>query len=263
MIKVHVISDLFLGFNEFANPEDEVLPEVDLVILNGNIGHLKRGMLYAETLCRKYPETQFVYNLGEYERFRDALDKYPDELYDSLKVRITSNPQWPKNLHCSIDPIELTFKNGYKIDLLCTYGFPKIHSCSCPWEDTVWFREYPLSVTDNYADFAPPAADPVRLGTLQLWATIDLINEEHAREEARVKAWELNITSKKILVTHLNPLKDSRCKDVETSPFSIHLNGGLWIAADTKVSNVQFLGARLESNPGRGSVARNNIITID
>ena len=66
MIKVHVISDLFLGFNEFANPEDEVLPEVDLVILNGNIGHLKRGMLYAETLCRKYPETQFVYNLGEY-----------------------------------------------------------------------------------------------------------------------------------------------------------------------------------------------------
>jgi len=264
MFKLHIISDLFLGFNEFANPEDEILPNVDLVVVNGNIGNVKRGMLYVETMCHKYPDIPFVYNLGEWERYRDALLKYHTELYDNIKTRSISNSSWPKNLHFGLDPIELTLKNGDKVDILCTYGFPKIHSCNCPWEDTVWFKEYPLSVTYNPAYFIPPSADRVEnCGRSQVWATIDLINEEHEREEAIVKAWELNITSKKILVTHLNPFNDSRYKDIEYSPFEFHLNGGLWIAADTKVSNVQYLGARLESNPGRGSAARNNVIIVN
>ena len=41
MTKIHVISDLDLGFNEFTDKIDEVIPEdIDLVILNGNLNHV-------------------------------------------------------------------------------------------------------------------------------------------------------------------------------------------------------------------------------
>jgi hypothetical protein len=36
MTKIHVISDLFLGFNEFST-EEEHIPDVDLVIVNGKV----------------------------------------------------------------------------------------------------------------------------------------------------------------------------------------------------------------------------------
>ena len=263
MIRIHIISDLFLEYNEFTPIEDTIIPDVDLVILNGNIGHLKRGMFYAEELASVYPDIEFIYNFGETERFRGAQQKYNTELFDSMKVRVEKNPLWPKNLHWSIDPIHLTLKNGRKVDILCTYGFPKIYSCNVPWEETIWFSEYVMGVTTDHDSFRPKDASIVWHGTHPVWASLAMINEQHTLEHAKIKQWELEPTTFKILVTHINPYKDSRCKDIEYAPPRIHLENGLWIAADTKTQNLKFLGARLESNPGRGSPIRSNVIVID
>lgn len=263
MIKIHVISDLFLEYNEFTPIEDTIIPDVDLVILNGNIGHLKRGMLYADELCRKYPNIQFVYNFGETERFLGVQLKYDNELLDSMKVRVDTNPLWPKNLHWSTDPIQLTLKDGRGVDILCTYGFPKIHQTNIPWEDTAWFKDYALEVTTDHEQFRSENASIVYHGTHPVWATMDSINRYHSMEYEAVKKWELNRTTLKILVTHINPIRDSRCEGIEHSPYRIHLNNGLWIGSNIFTENVRLLGARLEANPGRGSEARSKIIFVD
>lgn len=263
MLRIHVISDLFLEYNEFTPIEDTIIPDVDLVIINGNIGHLKRGMLYADELCKKYPNIEFVYNFGETERFLGVQQKYDNELLDSMKVRVDNNPLWPKNLHWSTDPIQLTLGNGREVDILCTYGFPKIHKSNIPWEETSWFRDYALSVTIDHDLFRSENASVVYHGTHSVWATMDAINNQHIIENNTVKKWELNKTSLKILVTHINPLRDTRCEGTEHSPFRIHLLDGLWIASNTLTENVKLVGARLEANPGRGSVARSKIIFVD
>ena len=65
MIKAHVISDLELHEAEWANPIDETLPDCDLVFINGNNGILRRSMVFAETICKKYPHVQ-VDHSGQY-----------------------------------------------------------------------------------------------------------------------------------------------------------------------------------------------------
>ena len=69
--KVHIIHDLLYGFNEPTSPEDLQLLDVDLVILNGNIGYTaKRSWHYAYQIAHLYPNIQFVFNDGYTERYQ-------------------------------------------------------------------------------------------------------------------------------------------------------------------------------------------------
>ena len=78
--KVHLIHDLYYGFNEPTDPTDLELPECDLVIINGNIAENgKRSVLYAFELAKVYPNIQFVYNEGYTERYRFISDKWEYE----------------------------------------------------------------------------------------------------------------------------------------------------------------------------------------
>jgi len=262
MIKLHVISDLFLEYNEFCPAEDEVIPDVDLVILNGNIGHVKRGFLYAETLARKYPNIQFVYNLGERERYNDVTEKFLGEFEENLKVRVYANETWPKNLHWSTDSILLTFPNGESVDILCKYGFPKIHKLETDWENTVWFQEYVASYSSDLSYF-PKESSQVYHDLAWVYASVEWINQKHLEEWMHVKKWEINPTYKKILVTHCNPFRDNRYLGQVVSAYNIHLENGIWIGSNQFHNGVKFLGSKLYSNPGRGLEARNRIIVID
>lgn len=269
MTKIHVISDLYLGFNEFS-AEEEQIPDVDLVIINGNIGLLKRSMLYTETLCRKYPSTQFVYNYGHTECAKGP-PKYLEELDDSLQLRKTANTTWPKNLHWSKEPQLITLRNGHRINILCTYGYPNIHECSIPWTDTVWHRDHLMKIhedfpMDKYADDdwgRPVDTSPVHHSWYPLFASKEWINEQHKKEWKIVQNWEVYGEGLKILVTHFNPFKDSRYYGQKITPYLIHLNNGYWIGSNTECNGTLFLGAKLFSNPGRGTLTRQKIITID
>jgi len=226
-------------------------------------------MLYAETLCNKYPNIPFVYNLGEKELYWDNIEKFTGETIQGLTIRKRTNTTWPKNLYWdSKESLIITLQNGQEVDVLCTYGFPKIYSYEGNWEDTSWHKNYIShtllnAVNPNYYPNKPKDTSNVDHGHLPIWANMDWINEQHQLEEIRVKNWELTQTSYKILVTHINPYNDARCDNQTTGPFQIHLNNGLWIASNTVIESMKFLGAKLVSNPGRGLIARSKVVCVN
>lgn len=266
MIKLHIISDLYLGHTQHADPIEYSIPAgVNLIIINGNLGSGKRSMFHAEAIAHKYPNIPIVYNLGQSEKYNE-IPKLANEVENGLLNRRQHNIGWPKNIYYSIDNIELTLEGGSQVDILCTYGFPKIHSYTGVWEDTEWFKNYVADVTLDHTD---PRVDKIKgvtntcRGYIPVWATMDWINEQHFREEAKVKKWELNQTSYKILVTHINPYNDIRLKNQIVSHYQIHLNNMLWVTSNQKIENLKFSGARLVSNPGLGEEARSHVVTID
>ena len=98
--KVHVIHDLMYGFNEPTEFADLNLPDVDIVILNGNIAvNAKRTVFYATELTTKYPNIQFVLNFGWYESYFSVQPKTEWELEDGMTTRIENSDDWPKNLY--------------------------------------------------------------------------------------------------------------------------------------------------------------------
>lgn len=268
MTKIHVISDLFLGFNEFSDDE-ECIPDVELVILNGNIGQLKRAMLYVEKLCKKYPKTQFVYNLGELELHITSHIKTLKEIETQLSIRKNTNSTWPKNLHWSLDPMLIPCRNGQTIDIFCLYGYPKVHSLiSGTWEETNWSRYYTMdidnSVNPEGLSYKPVETSNVYHGGVNIMADLAYIRNLNLEEETRARNWELTENNApKILVTHINPYKDSRLTNQVVSPYLIHMNYKTWISSDTPCEGVMFLGGKLYTNVGRGKLARSKVFTIN
>lgn len=272
MFRVHVISDLNLKFNEFT-PENELnIPNVELVILNGNIAkNPKRGMLYAEQLCAKYPETQFVYNYGFYERFPIGIfpkSKYGTEILNATKTRSNLNDQWPKNLHVFIDDRKiLKLRNGHIADVYCAFGFPKILRSKTDWESSYLHRNCIIDTTRDIHDSRitlPEHTSKVSHGDIPVWATIEWFNEQNKLEFQKVRSWELNYNAEsgyKILAMHMNPIKDTRCIGLDVDYFDIHLNQGLWLGSDTPIDSTLYLGAKYISNPGRGAKARSLVFT--
>lgn len=267
MIKMHIISDLVLGFNEFSI-EEEQIPDVDLVILNGNLGIIKRAMFYAETLCRKYPDIQFVFNCGETE-YHSSPPKFLGELDESISIRKFSNSTWPTNLHWSKEPQLITLRNGIQVDVLCTYGYPFIHGLSIPWEETIWFKNYVMDIVQDTKTLTqgywkkPETTSDVNHGYGCVFASKEWINAQHEKEWKLVQDWEIKETGLKILVTHINPHNDTRFHGQIVSPYKIHLKDGIWVGSNTPSNGTLFLGANLYSNPGRGMLARQKVISVN
>jgi hypothetical protein len=265
MTKIHVISDLFLGFNEKALEELEI-PDVDIVIVNGNIGHSKRSMLYLEMLCNKYPDIIFVYNLGFTERYRLGGGKLGNEAEVAEKTRSLLNSNYPKNLNLLLDESKIfTTKDNRPIDIMCVFGFPRIVQVVDDWEKSWYHTNICMGITrDIYSDQykKPDATSYVEHGDFPIMATVEHINNLNERETTIIRNWEVNSPLAKILVTHINPYNDDRNKGLKICPHLIHLEYGLWVTAGNKVEKVKFLGADMVSNPGRGSEPRSHVIVF-
>lgn len=263
--KIHVISDIFFRFNERVFEEEEI-PDVDLVIINGNIGALKRNMLYTETLCKKYPDIQFIYNLGNSEE-HEALNKSNDEMSLALWIRSENSHHWPKNLHYPIlNSKIITCKNGESFDIFCLHGFPKINSYEGEWTKTLWgkyyFSGYSVDQDPTGKYYKPKETSFVNHGPLPVLSTPDYINNQHYLEETKLKNWKATNTSyRKLLVTHINPFNDSRITNQNISYYSLDFTGDIWIGSNTYCDGVDFLGAKLYSNPGRG-ISRQKIFVV-
>lgn len=268
-LKIHVISDLRLGFNESAQ-DQHIIPDVDLVIINGNIGIYKRSMLYASNLSKKYPNIKFVYNFGELECILNRDDKEPNLLIKSTQLRKTAGDSWPSNLYWTDgEPFILDFNDGRKLDVLCTYGYPNIVKVDGDWKDTYWYKNYTIldyaeEIDVKDTEFKPEHTSNVKHGYARhlFRATKDYINKCHILEKNKVKEFELRQTATKLLITHINPFNDTRFINCHVRPYEIHLLDGYWVASNKPSNDTQFLGARLMSNPGRG-VAREKIYTIN
>lgn len=269
--RVHVISDLFYGFNEVTESVDNILPEVDLVILNGNISYIaKRSFLYTYELCSKYPHIQFVYNFGFYERYYGFIDKFEGEGEESLRIR-KNQPNWPKNLHWkdpkSNDGLLIKLQTNQVVSVWPTFGFPKIHSFTGVWEDTWWYRNIavesvPMYKFSNRDDRLLEGTELELFSSKPIWASEDWIKQKFEEQESKIRNWEVNLQNYGILVTHTNPYYDEKNKNCVVSSYNIHMANKLWVTTNQSFS-VNYLGGKLYANSGRGLVARGEVIEVD
>ena len=269
--KIHLIHDLDYGFNEPTEPSDLELPDVDLVILNGNLAeHGKRSMHYATEVCKKYPDIQFVYNEGYKERFRGIVDKCDYEYEDNILLRIEQE-DWPQNLHWkdprSADGLKILLQTGQTISVWCAFGFPNIIDYEGDWEDT-WFScnisEGQIPVYKLDSDILPGTNLKI-YGDIDKWATEEYIQQRCIEQEDMIRDWETKEIAHKhygILVTHLNPYKDPRLEGITYKSYNIHLHNRIWATTQQK-TKVNYVGADLVANPGRGSGPRGKVLEVD
>lgn len=264
----HIISDLYLFHTENSEQEDRI-PDVDIVFINGNIGlSNERSLLYITNLCKLCPTTQFVYNPGFTEIYTAGhIPKHYGETRSNLELTQKFNKDWPSNLHYNYGVGKIiTLRNNYSIDCMSLFGFPLILKTQIEWEKTPWFKNIIMDITSDYSDprfKKPKETSNVKHGTCPIWATREWVNEQHENEWNIVRKWErFNSGHFKVLSTHLNPYNDYRYEGQSVIPYNIHLMGGLWVCGGTDVK-VNFVGATLISNPGRGLDRRSKVIVMD
>jgi len=269
--KVHLIHDLNYGFNEPTEASDLELPDCDLVILNGNLAQSsKRSAYYSFELCSRYPNIQFVYNEGYQERYLGQLDKWEYEFENAMKLRVNQE-QWPKNLHWkdprSPDGLEILLQTGQTISVWPAFGFPNIVNYDGDWEDT-WFYcnicEGQIPVYKLESDILPET-DLKIFGDIDKWATEEFIKQKYTEQHNMIRDWETKQLADKyygILVTHISPYNDTRLEDISYTGYNIHLHNRIW--ATTHINKkVNYVGADLVSNPGRGSGPRGKVLEVD
>ena len=265
---IHIISDLNLNFNEFTPKTEETIPDVDLVILNGNLSnHLKRSMLYAEYLCEKYPRTQFVYNIGLSEfASSDHVPKNANELFSAMKTRSQFHNNWFKNLHfIHEENKEIELRNGVIVDVFATFGYPKILKYEGHWYDHIWFKKIICDATTDINHpkvMLPKNTSKVSHGHIPIWAYQEWVNEQHTIINDKLQKWVSNSNATKILVSQINPINDTRCEKQTCEFYDINFEG-IWVSSNTRISGQIYSGAKLYSNPGRGIEVRNLVVTLD
>jgi|TARA_B110000503_G_scaffold62482_1_gene98960 hypothetical protein len=275
--KVHIIHDLMYGFTEPTSPEDLQLPDVDLVILNGNIGYIgKRSWHYAYQIANLYPNIQFVFNDGVTERYQRIIDKNKHEYEDAMSVRQTQDKSWPSNLHWK-DPRDeegllILLQTGQTVAVWPCFGFPNVVSYD-DWDSTWFYKNIAkgqIPVRTLESDLLPNS-DLKLYGDRIVWSDPEFIKNHFIDQDSKLRNWETKQIAYKhygIVVTHLNPYADPRLDNVKYSPYKIHLKGTpddsdrLWVTTNQE-KNINFLGAKLCSNPGRGSIARGKVIEVD
>ena len=261
MLKVHVISDLWLEDNEWADPVDEVLPDCDLVIFTGNCGSTKRTMIQIELLCKKYPEKQFIFNMGRREM---AHQKSYTQISDGLAVRQLHSELWPKNLHYRYKkPITLKIKD-ITLDILCLHGYPKIAESVIEdeiWKSTSWHRHFFHGLTHDQTVFKAPQAANVYHGHWPIWSTPELCRQDHDVELETISSWLAQPSEGyKVLVTALGPINDSSLENIEYTMYQ-GIQPDYWFVGGASIDTM--IGkSHLHGNPGRGLIPRTTMFTM-
>lgn len=262
MFKAHVISTLDLYDNEWADEIDETLPECDIVFIAGNNGTAKRSMLFAETLCKKYPDVQFVYLNGKRELIRQ---KVRTQISDGITARKTFSELWPDNLHFSFEkPISITIKDK-KLDILCLHGYPLVtdNVSNEEWKNTSWFKFVNHGLTEDPNYCRPEGISDATRGYFPIWSTPDLCLQDHNYEQEIVNRWLNNKEPDtiQILVTSLSPVDDISLPNIPYTIFP-NIKVDYWFAggSDCDIATESYY---LHSNLGRGSVARGKVLTIN
>ncbi len=275
--KIHIIHDLMYGFTEPTSPEDLQLLDVDLVILNGNIGYTaKRSWHYAYQIAHLYPNIQFVFNDGYTERYQRIIDKNKHEYEDGMSVRQTQDKSWPSNLHWKNPRDEegllILLQTGQTVAVWPCFGFPNVVSYD-DWDSTWFYKNIAkgqIPVRTLESDLLPNS-DLKLYGDRIVWSDPEFIKNHFIDQDSKLRNWETKQIAYKyygIVVTHLNPYADPRLSNIKYSPYKIHLKGQegegdrLWVTTNQE-KNINFLGAKLYSNPGRGSIARGKVLEVD
>jgi len=135
MSKFHIISDLNLDLFDHAEEQHILEPDVEYVILAGNISvTIKRTMLFAETLAKKYPNSKLIFNYGCQELLQ--IEYY--KLRSSVIQRIKFFEKSPPNLFFPKGEIVGNY------DFFCTEGFNYLEQSE--FESSIFSKEFIIKV---------------------------------------------------------------------------------------------------------------------
>jgi hypothetical protein len=120
-MKLHIYSDLNLRYLDFANVDDEEIPECDAIIVAGNIStDNKRSQLFQETISKKFNVPLFI-NFGLLEFSK--LSFY----YDTIKPVRMRYAMLP-DIKCYYDNNKSVVHDELRLNVLSITGFPYFHS---------------------------------------------------------------------------------------------------------------------------------------
>ena len=237
---IHPISNINLGFHEFTDPVDEVLPDgTELVIFCGGLSNkMKRSLLYCETLIQKYPAVKFILSPAPIEHNQEV----PVILYGAMRVRYENTVL--DNLYYSREPFTI---GDY--DILTLVGWPKV-------------EQVPSRLSHVFGEPRPRyLSDGECTNTkFRYFITAEEMNVMHADEHIKLRNWLSTDSGKqKLLITGTAPSNDEYVTNYSLYE-DLDLSGVIWVHGGTSVYDITQNQTRLICNPGRNTARQNTFI---
>lgn len=241
-MKIHVYSDLWLRYLDFADPVDEQCPSVDLVVTAGNISNdIKRSLLFQETIAKQQTRPMAV-NLGKFELSRG--EQYIDAV-DAMELRYRTL----ENTNCYFKVSGSVFIPQVNADILQLRGFPKFDS-EQKLKETTWSKFFWGVRMSNMYDEKGTLVSYLKHDTI----TLEQINLLHDQEQYKLLDWlSRKDAGNKILIWGNDDVQLLNSYD---------LTGVTIIAVGDAYEDREFNQGRLYRNPGSGSEARSRILEI-
>ena len=241
-MKLHIYSDLGLRYLDFADPVDELVPDVDAVIVAGNISSdAKRSLLFQETLGQHNKPVFLNFGLLEFSKGSYCL-----ETLKSAHIRYGVK----KDTNCYYKHNGNTILPELKLDVLPLFGWPTFKSQE--EVDSTKLGKINLEVVwGMYYN-----EEGVAVNTFDPYPTKwHRINELHEQEQQVLRDWladQYTTDNTKVLIVGHN------YADI----IKADLTNVILIVPGEQAQDTAFNNGRLYSNPGCGALPRSRILTV-
>ena len=236
---IHIISDLDIDYQDFAEDQNNINQDCKYIIITGNVSlENKRSMIYLDTLSKKYPAATIIFNFG----LIDVMAKPYEGVKSMLDVKINDFKKFDKNIYLPLKPMVI---GDY--EFLCAFGWPYIR-------DEEEFNRSNLVKNTIIAWDGEFYIDDICVSKkFPRVYTMGFVNEQAAREEEMINEWlNTESTKQKILVTAQGPDSENIFKTTKVEIFpNLNLNGIVWITGGVTDYVGPYKNCRLIKLPGR------------
>ena len=241
-MKLHIYSDLNLRYYEFAQADDEVIPECDIVVVAGNISSdSKRSKLFQETISTTCNVPLFI-NFGLLEFSRGSF------YYDTIK-QVKMRYDMIKDIKCYYDSSKSVIHDELQLNVLSITGFPYFNSV----ED---FKKSPVrrtlieTVPGQYRN-----EQGQLIGYFQHYWDMEDFNKIFHKNLKSITDWLSNLPT-----GYKNILNVS--DNAEAILNGLDLTNVIVVTTGSEAQDRPYQNGRLLSNPGSGLVIRNKTFDI-
>lgn len=236
---IHIISDINIDYQDFAEDQNLISQDCGYIIVTGNIAmDMKRTMIYIEQLASIYPNTKIIFNFGLF----DVMGVPYEGIRSLLDAKVNDFSKFNKNIYF---PLKNTVLGNY--DFLCTFGWPYI-------SDEIEFKQSNLLNNTMISWDAEFYIDGIFISNkFRRDFTLDFVNNQAADEEARIKQWlTTDLGKQKILVTGQGPDSENILKTTKFEMFpNLDLKNVVWITGGSSDYIGPYKNCRLIRLPGR------------
>jgi len=240
-MKLHIYSDLNLRYLDFAQAEDEEIPDCDVILVAGNIStDAKRSQLFQETISKKFNIPLFI-NFGLLEFSKLAF------YYDAIKF-VNMRYSMLKDILCYYDPAGVV-RPELQLNVLSLTGLPYFHSV----------EEFKNGPVRRMLIERIPGVYRNELGEIigyykHDWDMEDF-NAIYLKNSKTINDWLANLPP-----GYKNILNVS--DNAETILEGLDLTNVIVVTTGSEAQDRPFQNGRLISNPGSGRACRSRTFDI-